>query len=375
MRTFWFPLFLLIVLVLAGCVGPEAVRPIEHGDATPSPSASPTVTASPIPSPTATRSPDGGFLVRPGASSIRVMDFNVNWDSIFPDDDPQNHSYRDYNRVEEFQRVLHAIQPDIICMQEIHHIRSSQDLADMIEAILGTGDEWHVTSTRDNVIASRFGLLTDGYELQTGSFEPTLDQAAVLVDLPDDVYGEMDIYAICAHFKAAGTVADIRLRLRQADAIMGHIRDTITPGDYLDLPANTPFLLMGDFNIYDTDPALHVRILQRGDIYDEAKYGDDYFPDWDATILGDAMPSHNGWGIDFYTWQEADSFFNPGPLDRIFYTDSVLRIENSFVLNPSLLADRVLAQYGLELADGWLGGIPGNFDHLPLVVDFQIIQP
>lgn len=375
MRPYWLSSLLLLALILAGCVGPEAVRPIEHSTASPSASVTPSPTASPVPSPTATRSAYGDFMLRPNASSLRVMNYNVNWDSIFPDDDPQNHSFRDYNRVRQFERVLHAIQPDIICLQEIHHIRSSQDLADMIEAILGTGDEWQVTSTRDNVIASRFDVLTDGYELQTGSYEPTLDQAAALVDLPDVSYGDADIYVVCSHFKAAGTVADIRLRLRQADAIMGHMRDAITLGDYLDLPVNTPFLLMGDFNIYDTDPALHVRTLQRGEIYNQARYGDDFSPDWDATILGDAMPSHNGLGVDFFTWQEADSFFNPGPLDRIFYTDSVLLIENTFILNPSLLADEVLAQYGLELEDGWLGGIPGNFDHLPLVVDFQLIQP
>lgn len=375
MRRIWFSLFLLFALILSGCVSPEAVRPIGHGTATPAPSATATLTASPIPNPTATRSAYGDFMERPSASSIRVMNYNVNWDSIFPEDDPQNHSFRDYDQVEQFGRLLHAIQPDIICMQEIHHIRSSQDLADMIEAILGTGDEWQVTSTRDNVITTRFGLLTDGYELQARAAEPTLAQAAALIDLPDEEYGDTDIYAICSHFKAAGTIADIRLRLRQADAIMGHIHDAITPGDFLDLPANTPYLLIGDYNIYDTDPALHVRTLQRGEIDDEERYGPDFSPDWDGSILGDAMPSHNGLGIDFFTWQEMPSFFNPGPLDRIFYTDSVLLLQNAFILNPSQLADEVLARYGLQLEDGWLGGIPGNFDHLPMVVDFHLIQP
>ena len=77
-----------------------------------------------------------------------------------------------------------------------------------------------------------------------------LAQAAALVDLPDQNYGAVDLYMICAHFKASGGYYNIVLRQRQAHVIIRHLGDAMTPGGSLDLPAGTPLVILGDFNIY-----------------------------------------------------------------------------------------------------------------------------
>src|SRR3990172_7892527 len=80
---------------------------------------------------TATLSADDRFLDRV-PDSLRVMTFNVNWDSIFPDDDPQNDDLRLFNRAESFRRILGAVQPDILCLQEINYLRRDSQLADFL---------------------------------------------------------------------------------------------------------------------------------------------------------------------------------------------------------------------------------------------------
>ncbi|MGH2581434.1 MAG: endonuclease/exonuclease/phosphatase family protein [Anaerolineales bacterium] len=107
---------------------------------------------------------------------------------------------------------------------------------------------------RDNVIATRFDLTEKGYKLITRSYLPDLQQAAALIDLPDENFGSVDLYVICAHFKAGVDMGDILLRTRQGDAIAAHIGDAVTPGGEFDLPGGPPIIVLGDFNIYSTDP-------------------------------------------------------------------------------------------------------------------------
>jgi len=304
------------------------------------------------------------------------MTYNVHWDSIFPEADPQNHDLRTYDRVDSFRRIVAAIRPDILCLQEINYLRSGRDLAAFVGVAWGApGDQsWQVIDVRDTVIATRFGLLEEGYELMTGSILQDLDQAAGLVDLPDDEYGPVDLYLICSHFHSGSGEEDILLRTRQADAIMAHVRDFQTVGGNLDLPPGTPFVILGDFNAYNTDPALHIHTLTRGDIYDQPRYGADLNPDWDGTAVADARPSHNGLGIDFYTWRNDAEPFNPWALDRVIYSDSVLQVRNAFVLNTTLLTAEALEAHGLQREDVLLEHGSGAYDHLPLVVDFHVLQ-
>jgi endonuclease/exonuclease/phosphatase family metal-dependent hydrolase len=328
----------------------------------------------PTPSPTAALAEDASFLERPHANAVRVMTYNVNWDSIFPPLDPESHDLRTASRGMAFQRILAAVQPDVVCLQEINPARDPAQTATLLDDTLDeTGKEtWTATSRRDTLIASRYPVLTAGYELNVPAFPQELAQAAALIDLPDATFGAQDLYVVCAHFKASGGSYDILLRQRQADVIMAQVGDALTAGGAIDLPAQTPFVILGDFNVYTTDPANHLRTLLTGDIKNESSYGPDVAPDWDGTALADLVPNHNGLGAPDYTWRNDGSALDPGILDRIVFSDSVLVAAHGFVLNTTLMAMEALAAAELREGDVLLNPQTGLFDHLPLVADFVV---
>jgi endonuclease/exonuclease/phosphatase family metal-dependent hydrolase len=375
MRKFNFAINLLILIFLAACT-PSADQPAQSEmPPTGTETALPTGTLAPEPTPTPSKVDYYEFFEKPSHDSIRVLSYNINWDSIFPVGDPQSHDYRTFTKPNAFVRVIQAIQPDIVCLQEINPIRDPQQLSDILnEAFEDEGDQnWQAMIARDNVIATHFDLEVEGYEMGINSVIPNLPQAAALVNLPDEQYGPLDFYVFCAHFKASGTVSDILMRSRQADVIMSHVRDITTPGENLDLPEGTPILILGDFNVYDTDPAEHLTTLLTGDLRNEDRFGADFAPDWDGTDLTDALPSQNGLGEDFNTWRDDQSPFENNILDRIIYTDSALQVENAFILNTMLLSEEGLALYGLHEEDVVLNATTGYYDHFPLVVDFVIV--
>lgn len=311
------------------------------------------------------------FLEKASSEHIRIMSFNAGWDSIFPDDDPHDLWRQDYKGA-EFVRILNAIEPDIICLQEINPVRDPQQVGDILDAVLPLDDDqvWRTHSGQDNVIASRFDLSMETDELIHRENFINLGHAMALVDLPDTKY-QNDLYLICAHFKSQGGQANIQDRQEHADAIIAWIGDAKTPGGEIDLSFGTAIVVLGDFNVYDTDPAHHLTTLISGDIEDEERYGHDIRPDWDETDLADAILHHNGVGEDIYTWRDDTQEFNPGILDRILYTDSVLLVENGFVLNTTIMSEDELVAVGLEAGDVMLDPETGNYDHLPLVIDFS----
>jgi endonuclease/exonuclease/phosphatase family metal-dependent hydrolase len=303
------------------------------------------------------------------------MTYNVNWDSIFPPLDPANHDLRTASRGMAFARLVAAAQPDVVCLQEINPERDPAETASLLQAALDppVGQTWTATGARDSLIASRFPVLEDGYVLVVPAFPQELAQAAALIDLPDGQFGALNLYVVCAHFKASGGTYDILLRQRQADVIMRQVGDALTPGGILDLPASTPILILGDFNIYTTDPANHLTTLLTGDIKNENSYGPDVSPDWDGTSLADVLPSHNDLGQWHYTWRNDAAPQEPGILDRILYTDSVLTLEHAFVFNTTLMTAGALTAAGVREADVMLNAQTGVFDHLPVVADVRLL--
>ena len=342
----------LAILVLSGC----QYQPLE-----PAASAPPGEASSGV-----------DFLDKGSAQDIRVMSFNVGWDSIFPDDDPRNDRWRQDSTGPQFVRILKAVKPDILCLQEISPARDPQQVGDILDTALplDDGQTWRTHSGQDNVIAARFDLAMEADELVYRGGFADRGHAMALVDLPDADY-EDDLYLICAHFKSKGGQANIQARQEHADAIISWIGDAETPGGEIDLPSGTPIIVLGDLNVYDTDPAHHLTTLLTGDIENEEKYGPDIKPDWDESDLADALPRHNGAGEDVYTWRDDTQKFDPGALDRILYTDSVISVENAFVLNTTTMTDEELAAAGLKAGDVMMDPETGRYDHLPLVVDIS----
>ena len=126
------------------------------------------------------------FLNKASSQHIRVLSFNVGWDSIFPDDDPQNNQWRQDSKGAEFKRILKAVEPDIICLQEINPVRDPQQVADILDGILplSQGKMWQAHSGVDNVIASRFDLNMEMEQSIISGSGSNHGHAMALVDLP-----------------------------------------------------------------------------------------------------------------------------------------------------------------------------------------------
>jgi endonuclease/exonuclease/phosphatase family metal-dependent hydrolase len=304
----------------------------------------------------------GTFLDRAAPGDLRVVSYNVYFNSIFPATSTLG---------ARFARVVHALDADIYALQETTVAPSY--LAAHFNAIapLPGGATWHAFTSGDSTIASKYPLLPT----------PTVGAPSMtaLVDLPDHLY-DVDLYVMNNHFQCCNVTdppapldARERSRQRSADAVVKWIHDARAPGGTITLAPNTPLLVVGDLNTINPPNVLHpLETILTGDIYEEAVYDSDASPDWDGTSLVDARPIHNGRGPEQYTWRDDNQVFKPGVLDHIIYTDSVLTAANQFVLNTvAMTADERMAT-GLEEFDITLDLVGRNYDHLPVVVDFRV---
>lgn len=312
----------------------------------------------------------GTFVDRQDPADLRLVTYNVHWDSIFPDNDPNNHNWRAYNMVDEFRRVVAALNPDIMCLQEINPSRDAQDVADILDTVLplGGGARWQAAIGYSNVIVSRYPLsLIANQTVPAGQRA----QSMALVDLPDGTY-DRDIYIINEHYKCCGGSDNEAKRQQQSDAIVNWMRDARTPGESIDLSAGTPMVVLGDLNIVEGPGPLNT--LLTGNIFDEGTYGNDSPPDWDGSDATDGHPRHNVVGPDDYTWRNDNSSFAPGRLDYVVFTDSVATLVHRFVLNTTTMTQGDLNATGLQPFDVVVDP-PGHFDHLPAVVDLRLPSP
>jgi endonuclease/exonuclease/phosphatase family metal-dependent hydrolase len=309
------------------------------------------------------------FLRKRSAAAVRLVTWNVGTNSVFPQSDGDLHPTAP-GRPAQFARVMRALEPDVLCLQEI--TRGEEATASLLDAVLPLpqGRLWEAQATLDNVIAARFDLsLRGGRVFESG--ELRRGHTMALVDLPD-AFGPRDLYAICAHFQSTAGPERVALRQRQADAIAGWIRDAHSPGGDIDLPPGTVIVVLGDLNVLTSDPGRHLRTLIDGDIADERSFGPDHRPDWDRSGLRDVMPRHNGGGLEQYTWRDDSQRFKPGVLDRVLFTDSVAAVNRSFVLNTTSMSRRDLEASGLRQTDVMRDAATGVHDHLPVAVDLVI---
>jgi endonuclease/exonuclease/phosphatase family metal-dependent hydrolase len=312
--------------------------------------------------------PPRTFLDRPPATAFRLVCYNVKWNSIFPEVDAR--------RAARFARVVQALNPDILALQEIgmhpqdrgqpgsRKWKADDVIKLMNFALPLTDGAWQAYQGKDSVIVSRCPL-----RMTAAKLDPPGERelALALVDLPDDRCAA-DVYVLNNHFKCCDAEKNDPLRQRQADALVSWLRDARTPGGEIDLPTGTGLLIVGDLNIVGSFAP--VQTLLDGDIHDETQYGPDAPPDWDNTPLADARPRHNLTGDGDWTWRDDTSQYKPGRLDYIIYSDSVLTASQTFALDTTTMSEAELAAAGLERLDVCHDQDGQVFDHLPLVADF-----
>ncbi len=301
-----------------------------------------------------TRSNDHGFLARRSPDAIRVMTWNIGRDSIF--------AGTEFARTEQFARVMRAVQPDIVCLQDVW--AGAERAASLFDAILPDreGRKWQHHGVIDNVILSaRFDLS----QRDSGTLQLTQRRIpAHAMALARDASGRA-AYLICGHFQSGAGVAH---REQQADLVAERIYALQSTAA---VPLSTPIVILGDLNSNASFPADFITNLRSGRIRGTpAASGKS--PDWDGSELEDALPRHNGRGEDVWTWKNERSEFAPSTMDRVLYTGSVAVAEHSFVLNTTTMTEEELTASGLQRDDVMFRASERFHDHIPVVVDFRM---
>jgi len=306
-----------------------------------------------------------GFLSKPTTKAVRVLTWNVYHNSIVPPDN-QAPDVAGAGRPAQFARVLRALQPDVVCLQEVTAPpRRSAALVDQILP-LQNGRTWQAHSAVDTVILSRYelGARGGGY-VEDGDVRR--GHAIAVIDSPTT-----DLYMMCAHFQSSDGPKEIALRQQHAALVVRTIREARAGGGAVPLRARTPFIILGDFNAIPGGAAFVDAIVSGNDPPTPAKRADGL--DWDRSALTDAQPRHNGSRSEVYTWRNDLEPFPPGALDRILYSDSVLASVNQFVLDTTEMSEAELTGVGLRASDVMRDPNAGIYDHFPLVIDFVVKQ-
>jgi exonuclease III len=265
-------------------------------------------------------------------SDFRLLSYNVLQDRIF-------------EAPNSFQRLLTAIDPDIIAFQEIYNYTSIQTQV-LIQSWLG-GTWYSAKQGNDIITVSRYPILESYFVAGNGAFLLDVDGEEVLL--------------INAHLPCCDNDSG---RQEEVDRIMAFIRDAKAGQSSLDLKENTPILIAGDMNFVGKNR--QVKTFLEGDIQNEFSFGADFAPDWDGSSFKDVMAyaTQSPWAI---TWYSAYSDYNPGRLDYIIYSDAVLQLNNAFNLFSNLLPQDTLNHYGILRDDS-----QNASDHFPVVADFTI---
>jgi len=255
------------------------------------------------------------------------------------------------DRQPKFQRIIQALDPDIIALQE--HSEWNE-IGDIISSWFPE-DTWYQGYTfRDLVVLSKYPIINQANLI---SSERTMC-ALLQTDDPINPY----LLILNSHFSCCDNDED---RQEQVDELVQVLREwRLNDNGPFDLPEGTPMFHVGDFNFVGYRE--QIETVTAGNIQDEGNYGSDFPLDWDGTAITDLFSRQTHKRMA-YTWRSDGSSFNPGKLDYVLYTDSNLSILNHFVLNTLAMPGSILNEWELEAED-----TNEASDHLPRIVDFMV---
>lgn len=282
-------------------------------------------------------------LTKTNDDFIRVMAYNTLQNGLL-----------DNNKLDEFERIMKSLQPDIVGMVESYDTSTSyiKSLFDAWLPLENTNG-WYVEKLGGNVTASRWEIIETW---------PTLTrQLPVLIDLPDS-YGN-DLLYTNSHLSCCD--ADDN-RQNQVDQYASFILDAKSSGGSIDLPENTPIIYSGDLNLVGLSQQLTT--LVTGDIQNTAVYGNGGPLDWDDSDFHEENALQADKRMN-YTWRSDNSTYPVGKLDFIIFSDYTLTSEKSFVLQTEVMSTQRLTEYGLNQNDTSTAS-----DHFPVITDFSINQ-
>ncbi|MCK4664296.1 MAG: T9SS type A sorting domain-containing protein [Bacteroidales bacterium] len=286
--------------------------------------------------------PEAISLSRHNEDDIRIVTYNTLYSGLL-----------DVERQPCFERIFKALEPDIVAFQE-------QDNIAYVNSLFSSwfpDITWYASSLcRNNLfVISKYPVLQDDILINSERMQ------AVLLETEEDL--SSDFLVINSHLACCSNNSS---RQEDSDEFIKQMREFSTGDGLFPLDNGTPFVNVGDFNLVGYNQQL--KTLIDGDIYNEFTYGEDFPPDWDGTSLTDLFSRHTHIRMA-YTWRNNMSFFSPGKLDYVLYSNSVIDIGNHFVLNTLAMPDSVLLSYGLQADDTQIAS-----DHLPRVIDIAGIH-
>jgi len=272
-------------------------------------------------------------LERKSNTDFRFMTYNIENDQLF-----------DGSRKNAFRRIFQATNPDIIAFQEIRDFSSSQTRALIAEFLPGTW--YHQKHGFDIVTVSRYPI----------NFSENINgNAAYYLDVDGK-----EILMINCHLPCCDNDND---RQSEVDGIMEYIREARSGNSNYKLNDGTPIIVAGDMNFVGDREQPNTFLT--GDIFSNGSYGPDFNPDWDGTDFSDADPSATG-TISNFTWINRFGSFFAGKLDWVVYSDSQMKLLNTYALWTEGMSFGELEANDLNSFD-----VVFAADHLPVVTDFN----
>ncbi|GEM_PF-790896 len=292
---------------------------------------SPAVEAEPVEESSAVRSaPTSGRLARMDRRDVRAMTWNVLNGAMLHNPEP-------------FVRVVRAVDPDIICLQELGKDVTDGVLRAWLNEHLPTTFGWEVmiSPDQDVAVASRLSAVPvtsiSGFD---GPDAPQVRSASLLV-----AAANRRVLVTSVHLKCCGRAGDPndQKRVKEAEAIRRLLRAA-----QFDLRPSG-LLIMGDFNLVGSYEPMEIVKFQN---------------DLNATDLLVVDPYVRGDSTNT-TWRDPEQPFLPARLDYALISDAVLRVAQCFVLDTDRLGEDELTTLGLLREDS------GASDHLPVIIDFH----
>lgn len=270
-----------------------------------------------------------------GGSTLRVVSFNVEDTSMARA--PEAHI-----------RLLVALDPDIINYQELQ-AWSVQRVVDFVDDAL-PDKVWSGVRVNDVV---------------TVSSSPILSVAAVdgnmvaHIDLPG---GGRNLVVFNAHMPCCGNDAG---RDQEADRLMRTWRELLGGAGPFAVDRDDAMVLLGDFNLVGFRRQLETL---RDGVFTNLSNGPDFSPARSQGSLTSAPLRHTHRRL-IQTWRRAESDFTPGKLDFVFFTGDALEMQKSLVVDSAGMPQVFLDGNDLRSPDS-----QEMSDHLPLVVDFEVLD-
>ena len=247
----------------------------------------------------------------------------------------------------KFARMIQAIEPDILNLQEIYDHSPNQTRNRFVGWMDGSSKDWYVAGNNDCKTISRYPILHS---------EPLSGNLVVLVDTTDVLGRPLLIFN--AHTPCCGNDDGRQWEIDEMLQFLGRVR----AGNHDDIPSDVAVQIAGDLNLVGF--AQQLDSLVEGDIVNESEFGPDIAPDVDGSSLLDPFPLQTESRLA-YTWRNDWSWYWPGRLDISIISDSVLEPGRQLVLETRRMSAPRLAEHGLQADDS------GCSDHLPIICDVR----